>query len=72
MLFRSIEALAAKQHRTDAEDEQLDDLKDTLAQLSGLESDTASEVDKRLGRVVSRRMAYEYYFAKPAVPAKKA
>ena len=37
--------------RTEAEDERLDDLKDTLAQLSGLESDTAREVDKRLGRV---------------------
>jgi ABC-type multidrug transport system ATPase subunit len=50
-LQQAIEAIAAKQERTEAEDERLDDLKDTLAQLSGLESDTASEVDKRLSRV---------------------
>jgi hypothetical protein len=50
-LQQVIENLAAKPDRTDAEDERLDDLKDTLAQLSGLESDTAREVDKRLGRV---------------------
>jgi hypothetical protein len=37
--------------RTEEDDERLDDLKDTLAQLSGLESDSATEVDKRLGRV---------------------
>ena len=46
-----IEALAAKQDRTETEDERLDDLKDTLAQLSGLEADSAREVDRRLGRV---------------------
>ncbi len=50
-LQQAIEVLAAKPERTDAEDDRLDDLKDTLAQLSGLESDTAREVDKRLGRV---------------------
>jgi len=50
-LQKVIEQLAAKPDRTEAEDERLDDLKDTLAQLSGLESDTAREVDKRLRRV---------------------
>ena len=50
-LQQAIEVIAAKPERTDAEDDRLDDLKDTLAQLSGLESDTAREVDKRLGRV---------------------
>ena len=50
-LQKVIEAFAAKPDRTDAEDERLDDLKDTLAQLSGLESDAAREVDNRLGRV---------------------
>jgi hypothetical protein len=50
-LQQVIEALAAKEERNDADDERLDDLKDTLAQLSGLESDTASEVDRRLDRV---------------------
>ncbi len=37
--------------RNDVDDERLDDLKDTLAQLSGLESSTASDVDRRLRRV---------------------
>ena len=42
------EALAAKPDLTDAEEERLDDLKDTLAQLSGLEAGSAREIDRRL------------------------
>ena len=43
--------LASKPDRTEAEDERLDDLKDTLAQLSGLEAGSAREIDKRLSRI---------------------
>jgi hypothetical protein len=50
-LKKDVERIKALVPRSDADDERLDDLKDTLAQLSGLESDTASEVDKRLDRV---------------------
>ena len=46
-----IEKLAAKSRRTDAEDERLDDLKETLAQLSGLEAESGREIDKRLRSV---------------------
>jgi ABC transport system ATP-binding/permease protein len=45
------EALAAKPDLTDAEWERLDDLKDTLAQLSGLEAGSAREIDRRLTRI---------------------
>ena len=51
LLQQQIEQLAAKTKRTDADDERLDDLKETLAQLSGLEAGTAREIDKRLRRV---------------------
>jgi ABC transport system ATP-binding/permease protein len=44
-------ALAAKEQRTPVEEERLEDLKDTLAQLSGLEVGSAREVDRRLERV---------------------
>jgi hypothetical protein len=50
-LQEKIEEFAAKQNRTEAEDERLEDLKETLVHLSGLESDIPSEVDKRLSRV---------------------
>jgi len=50
-LQREIENLATNQNRSEAQDERLEDLKETLVQLSGLEADIPSEVDKRLRRV---------------------
>src|SRR5262245_33258669 len=43
--------LAGKENRTPGDDAHLDDLKDTLAQLSGLEVGSPREVDRRLERV---------------------
>jgi ABC transport system ATP-binding/permease protein len=45
------EALASKPELTEVEVERLDDLKDTLAQLSGLEAGTARDIDRRLSRI---------------------
>ncbi len=50
-LQEMIEQLAAKSTRSEADDERLDDLKDTLAQLSGLEAGSAREIDRRMRRV---------------------
>jgi hypothetical protein len=49
-LQRMIETLAAKPTRSETEDDRLDDLKDTLAQLSGLEAGSPREIDRRLAR----------------------
>lgn len=46
-----IERLAGKTERTLAEDERLDDLKDTMAQLGGLAVGSSSEIDRRLSRI---------------------
>lgn len=46
-----IRVLAAKPERTEKEDDRLEDLKDTLAQLSGLEAGSAREIDRRLRRI---------------------
>ena len=46
-----IDAIVAKPERTPAETARLEDLKDTLALLSGLESGSEAEVAKRLKRV---------------------
>ena len=44
-----IRDLAARRPRSEADDDRLEDLKDTLAQLSGLETGSAREIDRRLG-----------------------
>src|SRR5688572_27452975 len=51
ILQEMIESLASKPDRTESEEERLDDLKDTLAHLSGLEAGSAREIDRRLGRI---------------------
>jgi hypothetical protein len=43
--------LAANKHRTEVEDNRFDDLKETLALLSGLDAASVHEVEKRLRRV---------------------
>jgi hypothetical protein len=48
---REIDDLVALSQLTQAQSQRLDDLKDTLALLSGLESNTAREVDKGLKRI---------------------
>jgi len=50
-LQAQIDLLVHKNERNDDDEKRLDDLKDTLAMLSGLESWNASEIDKRLHRV---------------------
>jgi hypothetical protein len=50
-LQRLIDGLVAKQDRTPEDDNRLEDLKDTLAMVSGLESGSVPEVEKRLRRV---------------------
>ncbi len=50
-LQRQIDALVEKQDRTEADGRRLEDLKDTLALLSGMESDSLKSVEKRLQRV---------------------
>jgi len=46
-----IDQLVQKGERTAAEDQRLDDLKDTLAYLSGLESSTVKDIEDRLRKV---------------------
>jgi hypothetical protein len=48
---RQIDALVATRPRTSADDDRLENLKDTLALLSGLESKTLPEIERRLRRV---------------------
>ncbi len=48
---RQIDALVAKHVRNEADSNRLEDLKDTLALLSGLESSSVEEVERRLRRV---------------------
>ncbi len=50
-LQEMVEELAAKTTRSETEEERLDDLKDTLAQLSGLEAGSPREIDRRMRRV---------------------
>ncbi|HWB61366.1 MAG TPA: ABC transporter permease, partial [Chthoniobacteraceae bacterium] len=50
-LQKQIDALVKNGQLTDAQSARLDDLKDTLAMLSGLESYDAASIDKRLSRV---------------------
>ncbi len=50
-LQQQIDALVAKPKRTEADNDRLDDLKDTLALLSGLESGSVKEVEKRMHRI---------------------
>ena len=50
-LQEQIDALISRKNRTDAEAARLEDLKETLALLSGLESGSLREVEKRLRRV---------------------
>ncbi len=50
-LQRQIDLLVAKNGRSEAEALRLEDLKDSLALLSGLESGSLAEIEKRLGRV---------------------
>ena len=48
---KQMDELVGKKQRTEAEAARLEDLKDTLALLSGMEAATAREVEKRLKRV---------------------
>ncbi|MDQ3620949.1 MAG: ATP-binding cassette domain-containing protein [Verrucomicrobiota bacterium] len=48
---KQIDALVARPERTPEEADRLEDLKDTLALLSGLEAESVSEIIKRLRRV---------------------
>ena len=68
-LKKEVTKIEALIPRSEADDERLDDLKDTLAQLSGLESDAAGEVDKRLGRVdkiiAGRKPSFSDFHARP-------
>jgi ABC-type multidrug transport system ATPase subunit len=50
-ILEQIDALAEKSERTPPEAQRLEDLKDTLAILSGLESGSLWEIEKRLRRV---------------------
>jgi hypothetical protein len=50
-LQKLIEELASRQTLSETEEERLADLKDTLAQLSGLEAGSAREIDRRLSRI---------------------
>src|SRR5260370_40523056 len=43
--------LVSRRHRTDAEAARLEDLKDTLARLSGAEAQNPPEIERRLKRV---------------------
>jgi hypothetical protein len=51
MLQRQIDTIVTRKKLTEEESARLDDLKDALARLSGMECGTAKEVDKRLRRV---------------------
>lgn len=48
---KQIDALISKRERTEADVARLDDLKDTLALVSGMESGSLAEIEKRLRRV---------------------
>ncbi|MEI9895044.1 MAG: ABC transporter permease [Chthoniobacter sp.] len=50
-LTEMVRTMAAKKDRTELDEDRLEDLKDTLAQLSGLEAGSAREIDRRLKRV---------------------
>ncbi len=50
-LDEMIRSLAKKPNATPADTDRLSDLKDTLAQLSGLEAGSAREIDRRLKRI---------------------
>jgi hypothetical protein len=50
-LQRQIDALVKQKQRDKTQSTRLEDLKDTLAMLSGLESKSVDEIERRLGRV---------------------
>src|SRR5258708_26488070 len=50
-LQRQMDDLVSRKQRTDAEAARLEDLKDTLALLSGMEAQNPSEIEKRFKRV---------------------
>jgi hypothetical protein len=50
-LQRQIDAIVANQSPSESDSDRLEDLKDTLAMLSGMESGSVPEVEKRLRRV---------------------
>ncbi|HEY2341957.1 MAG TPA: ABC transporter permease, partial [Chthoniobacteraceae bacterium] len=50
-LQEQIKAIVSKRQLSDAESRRLDDLKDTLADLSGLEASSPREIEKRLHRI---------------------
>jgi ABC-type multidrug transport system ATPase subunit/ABC-type multidrug transport system permease subunit len=50
-LTRQMDLIVKKRKRSDAENARLDDLKDTLALLSGMEADSVREIENRLKRV---------------------
>ena len=50
-LQRQMDELVSRRHRTDAEAARLEDLKDTLALLSGMEAPNTHEIERRLKRV---------------------
>jgi ABC transport system ATP-binding/permease protein len=51
VLDEMIRALAKKPNLSPADEDRLSDLKDTLAQLSGMEAGSAREIDRRLRRI---------------------
>ena len=51
LLTREMDEIVKTRKRTDAENQRLDDLKDTLALLSGMEGKNVRDIEKRLGLV---------------------
>lgn len=51
LLQHQIDVLAARHHRTEADVRRLDDLKETLAALSGLDAGSPREIETRLQRI---------------------
>ena len=67
---REIDRIVAKRRQDPAESKRLDDLKETLAVLSGLEAKSASELDYYLGlvdQILDRKRSFERSLFKSAV-----
>jgi ABC-type multidrug transport system ATPase subunit len=67
---REIDRIVAKRRQDPAESKRLDDLKETLAVLSGLEAKSASELDYYLGlvdQILDRKRSFERSLFKGAV-----
>src|SRR5207237_3420143 len=69
---REIDRIVAKRRQDPAESKRLDDLKETLAVLSGLEAKSASELDYYLGlvdQILARKSSFELSLFKNGVGA---